>query len=696
MEAMDTVTFTDQPDGVRLIEVDNPPVNALSATVRAGLLQSVQGAQSNTNVRAIVIACKGRTFIAGADIREIGQPDLLPSLPSVIQAMESCDKPVVAAIHGSALGGGLEVALACHARIAVRDASLGLPEVKLGLMPGAGGTQRLPRLVGLKAGLDMILSGKPLKAPAALESGLVDGLVSGNLNAEAAALALRLAAAGTWRRTGQLPFAPDSSVDFAAETKRIASRMRGQPAPLAILKVLEASPGLHLAEGLALEREAFLTLRATPESAALRHVFFAERGRTGGSKGGTVRPLESSAVVGAGTMGQGIAIALADAGIPVVLIEPDEAARSRASASLDRHFAAQVKRDPASEQRQLASAARIHLGSALADARQVDLVIEAVFEDLAVKHKVFRELESVVRPGTVLASNTSYLDLNDVATVLQRPADFLGLHFFSPANLMRLLEVVRASETSPETQAFGLALGRRLGKVPVPMGNCHGFTGNRMLAKRTRETYFLLEEGALPWDVDRVLQAFGFPMGPFRVGDLSGLDIGWRNRQARLADLTPRERSCSILDQMVDRGWLGQKAGRGYYRYDEARNPTPDAEVERLIVEHSARAGIERRSITDQEILERCLYPMVNEAALIIDEKIVERPEDVDLVWLHGYGFPRYRGGPLYWADGLGLREIVAAMDRYAVQLGEPYWQVAAGLRDRAARQAGFLSEESR
>jgi 3-hydroxyacyl-CoA dehydrogenase len=696
MEQAYPVTFTDQADGVRLVEVDNPPVNALSAAVRAGLLQAVQGAQSAASVRAIVLACRGRTFIAGADIREFGQPAVPPTLPDVVAAIESSAKPVVAAIHGSALGGGLEVALACHARIATPDASLGLPEVNLGLMPGAGGTQRLPRLVGLRAGLDMILSGQPVKAPVALEMGLLDAVAPGSLAGDAIALGLALAQRGGWRRSGELPFPADPGVDFAAEARRVGQRQRGQPAPLAILRVLEASPGLSLPDGLQLEREAFLALRATPESAALRYVFFAERTRTGAGKGegrpGGAGVLERTAVIGAGTMGQGIAIALAGAGLSVTLVEPEEAARQRARTALDRHFASQARRDPAAAVRHAEVAARIQLGTELADAVAAQLVVEAVFEDLEVKRGVFRALEAIVQPDTVLASNTSYLDLDAIAAVLQRPGKFLGLHFFSPANVMKLLEVVRASATSADTQAFGLALGRRLGKVPVPMGNCHGFTGNRMLAKRTREAYFLLEEGALPWDVDRVLQSFGFAMGPFRVGDLAGLDIGWRNRQSRLASLTPRERSCSILDQMVDRGWLGQKAGRGYYLYDEARNATPDPEVERLIVEHSARQGIERRAVSDQEILERCLYPMVNEAALVIDEGIVERPEDVDLVWLHGYGFPRHRGGPLHWADAVGLPSIVAAMDAYAGVLGEAFWQAAPGLRDRARRGVGFIA----
>ncbi|MEY4762321.1 MAG: hypothetical protein RLZZ200_2177, partial [Pseudomonadota bacterium] len=551
------VVSTDRPDGVRLVQVDNPPVNALSAEVRDGLLRAVLDAQSDPAVRALVITCKGRTFIAGADIREFGRPDVPPSLPDLVQAVENSAKPVVAAIHGTALGGGLEVALACHARIATADASVGLPEVTLGLLPGAGGTQRLPRLVGLRIALDMILSGKPRKAPDALQCGLLDRICAGELEAEAIVLALQLAGTGSFRRTGLLPFLADPAVDFDQERKRVMSRLRGQPAPPAILELLKSSIGLGVEEGMALERHAFLSLRASPESAALRHAFFAERARTGRSVTGDGRPLGSCAVIGAGTMGQGIAIALADAGLPVVMVELDEGARSRARASLDRHLAAQVKRDPKAEAKHRASAERIRIADSLEGASSADLVIEAVFEDLEVKRKVFRTLEAIARPGTVLASNTSYLDLDDIAEVLQRPADFLGLHFFSPANIMKLVEVVRAKSSSAETLACGMALGRRLGKVPVPMGNCQGFTGNRMLAKRTREAYFLLEEGALPWDVDRVLQSFGFPMGPFRVGDLAGLDIGWRNRQARFSTLTPRERTCTILDQMVEKGWLG-------------------------------------------------------------------------------------------------------------------------------------------
>lgn len=691
MQSPNAVTLTDLPDGVRLVEVYNPPVNALSTAVRGGLLHALEQAQSDPAVRAVVIAGAGRTFIAGADIREFGLPDQPPSLPEVTDAIESSAKPVVAALHGSALGGGLEVALACHARVAQAGVSLGLPEITLGLMPGAGGTQRLPRLVGLKAALDMILSGKPIGAREALESGLVDEVIEGDPRPPAVESAHRLAKVGRFRRVGDLAFPAGETADFEAQARRVSARMRGQPAPLAILEVLRATQSLSIRDGLPIERAAFLALRATPESAALRYSFFAERARTGGRQSDG-RSFAHVAVVGAGTMGQGIAIALAESRLTVTLIEPDSAASERARQGLARHFDGQARRKPASAAQAIAARARIQLVADLAALREADLVIEAVFEDLEVKRTLFRQIERVVRFGTPLASNTSYLDLDDIADALERPTDFLGLHFFSPANRMKLVEVVRASATSEETIATGLALGRHLGKVPVPMRSCYGFTGNRMLAKRTREAYFLLEEGALPWDVDRVLQEFGFPMGPFRVGDLSGLDIGWRNRRARISSLGARERNCTILDQMVERGWLGQKAGRGYYRYDEARTAIPDQEVERLIVEHSARVGIERRAISDQEILERCLYPMVNEAASIIDDGIVERAEDVDLVWLHGYGFPRYRGGPLYWADGQGLAVIVEAMDRYAARLGSEYWSAAAGLRARAGRGERFVA----
>lgn len=683
---------------VALVIVDNPPVNALSTAVRGGLLDAVERADRDADVDGVVIACAGRTFIAGADIREFGAPAREPSLSALIARIESCRKPVVAALHGTALGGGLELALGCHARVAEPSATLGLPEVTLGLIPGAGGTQRLPRLVGFEVALRMIVEGRPMPAEEALKRGLVDA-VDADPRRAALELAARLAAQGTVRRTRELPVDPPAEPAlFENEKHRVAARQRGFPAPLKALDAVRGAFELPFEEGMARERAAFMELLVSPESKALRHVFFAEREfrRPKPPTGVAPRKIESAAVVGAGTMGQGIALCLAEAELPVTLIDVDPAGLARAQSAVRKFYDGRVQRgllDRHTAERRIG-----HIASStdLASAAGVDLVIEAVFEDLAVKQDVFRRLDAIAKPDAVLASNTSYLDLDQIARATGRPGDVVGLHFFSPAHIMKLLEVVRGADTRAEVAAAGLALGARLGKFSVPMRNCFGFTGNRMLAVRTREAYFLLEEGATPWQVDRVLRDFGFPMGPFAMGDLAGLDIGWSIRQSRINRLTPRERECDILDRLCREQRFGQKSGRGFYLYDADRRATADPQVEELIVRHSERVGRARRTIGDEEILQRCLYGMVNEGARILEEAIVAKAADIDMVWLHGYGFPRYRGGPMFWADGLGLESILLAIEAFAREQGAEYWSPAPLLARLARDRRGFYAVEGR
>ncbi len=678
--------------GIAVVTVDNPPVNALSTKVRAGLLEAVGAADADPSVKGIVIACAGRTFFAGADIREFGKPPQDPSLRSLIDRIESSSKPVVAAIHGTALGGGLELAMGCQARIADPSAAMGLPEVTLGILPGAGGTQRLPRLIGIEPAMRMIVEGKPVAAAEALGLGLLDG-IDADLRAGALRLAGRLAAEGTLRRTRELPVPPPDAPDlFEAEASRLATRQRGFPAPLKALEAVRASLDLPFEKGMALERAAFTGLVASPESKALRHVFFAERsfGKPRLPAGAAARPVDASAVIGAGTMGQGIALCLAEAGIPVTLIDADAAGLARADTAIRKFYDGRVKRGLLGRETAERRIALIDQSANLADAARADVIIEAVFEDLAVKQDVFSRLDEIAKPQCVLASNTSYLDLDQIAAVTRRPQDVIGLHFFSPAHIMKLLEVVHGTATSPDVMATGVSLGARLGKFAVPMRNCYGFTGNRMLAQRTREAYFLLEEGATPWQIDRVLFDFGFPMGPFAMGDLAGLDVGWRNRQFRLDRLTPRERSCDILDQLCRLGRFGQKSGRGFYVYDEDRRGTPDPAVEELIVRHSAAVGRTRRTISDREILQRCLYALINEGAKILEERIVQTADDIDMVWLHGYGFPRYRGGPLFWADTIGAASLIDGMKAFAREFGAEYWAAAPMLARMARDGTGF------
>jgi 3-hydroxyacyl-CoA dehydrogenase len=612
--------------------------------------------------------------------------------------MDTVTKPIVAAIHGFALGGGLELALACQFRCAVAGTQLGLPEVKLGLLPGAHGTQRLPRLVGVERALDMIVSGEPVTAERALELGLIDELVKGDIAVAGAQFANRVVREGREiRRTSSLEakLAQPAAEFFAAARARVGKEHRGYPAPLAIVECLEAAATLPFAKGVARERELFERLRASPESRALRHLFFAERQVAkipDVPEDTPTREIKSAAVVGAGTMGGGIAMNFANAGIPVKVLEMSQEALDKGLGVVRKNYAATVAKGRLTQEdmdRRIGLIQGVLRYDALKGA---DIVIEAVFEDMEVKKQVFERLDAVAKAGAILATNTSTLDVNEIARATRRPESVLGLHFFSPANVMKLLEVVRAAATSKETLASAMKLARSIKKVGVVAGVCDGFIGNRMLHAYFREAGFLLEEGATPQQVDRVIEDFGFAMGPFRVSDLAGLDVGWYIRKRQAATRPPHLRYSKVADRICEMGRFGQKTGAGWYRYEAgSRTPLPDPEIEALIASASKEAGIERRQVTDQEILERCIYALVNTGAQILEEGIALRAGDIDVVYLYGYGFPRYRGGPMFYADSVGLDQVYQAVVRFHAAHGE-FW-TPAPLLERLARSGGKFND---
>ncbi|QRM30176.1 3-hydroxyacyl-CoA dehydrogenase NAD-binding domain-containing protein [Microvirga sp. VF16] len=674
---------------VALIEIDNPPVNATSQAVRAGLLAAIQEVDRNSQIEAVVIACAGRTFVAGADIREFGQTPREPHLPDVINAIEACSKPVVAAVHGTALGGGCEIALACHARVAVPDASFGMPEVKLGLVPGAGGTQRLPRLVGLEAALDLVTSGRTVKAAEALRLGLIDRLSSGDLRQDAMELARELVGQPL-RRTGERTVTALETQATVGKLAEIRRKARGAEAPGKAAELVLLSATLPLSDGMARERETFLELRSSEQSAALRHAFFAEREvtRLPGLDSVEPRPVQKVGIVGAGTMGSGIAIAFADAGFDVKVVETSEQALAAGQARITDVYDKQVasgRLTTAARDERLQAISYAVGTDALSDR---DLVIEAVFEDLEVKRTLFRDLDAILKPGTILATNTSYLDINLIAAATSRPVDVVGLHFFSPANIMKLLEIVRTDATADDVVATGLSLAKRLRKIPVVCRVCDGFVGNRILSRYRQQAEYLLEEGALPHEVDAALEDFGFPMGPFAVSDLAGLDIAWARRKRLAPTRDPRERYVDIADRLCEAGRFGRKTGAGWYRYEGGKREI-DPLVTALVEESSQRRGLTRRSISADEIQSRIRAAIVNEACKILDERIVERPLDVDVVMMHGYGYPAWRGGPLFEADRVGLQSILDQARERAERDG-PGWEVAESLTSRAASNAKF------
>lgn len=685
-----------------LITIANPPVNALSQGVRAGLQAAVQRFSDDAAADVAVITGNGRLFIGGADISEFGKPPVAPSLPDVINTLESCNKPVVAAIHGTALGGGLEVALGAHYRIAQAGTRLGLPEVKLGLLPGAGGTQRLPRLVGVDQALSMITSGTPITAEQALQQGLVDRVVNGSDNngndmAQAGlAFARELQLEGVQpRRTGALP-RPVADADLLQHWRqRLERGARGEVAALSAMDAVEASTHTDLTDGLALERKLFLALMDTPQRAGLIHAFFAERRVSKLPELSGVAPIsvEHVGVIGGGTMGAGIATAALLSGLSVTLVEREEMAASRARDTLSTYLAAAVRRGKLTEPARAQMLDEKLITSVDYQAlAQADLVIEAVFESMDVKKSVFQTLDTIAKPGAILATNTSYLDINEIASVTSRPESVIGLHFFSPAHVMKLLEVVVADETGPDQVATAFALAKRLGKTAVRAGVCDGFIGNRLLSHYRTAADHMLLDGASPYQIDKALTAYGFAMGPYAVADLAGLDIGYATRQRKAAQRHPRERYPSWADELYHQGRLGQKTGKGYYLYPEGtRQGLEDPAVEALIDKARQQAGITPRSFTDDEIVSRYMAAMINEAARVLEEGIARRPLDIDVVLLYGYGFPRWRGGPMHAADQRGLSAVLADIHRYAEE-DDHFWQPAPLLTQLVEQERPFDS----
>lgn len=670
-------------DELAVITINNPPVNALSHGVRKGVLEAITTAQADDS-KAVVILCEGRTFIAGADISEFGKPIEEPSLPQVNAAIEASAKPVIAAIHGTALGGGFELALSCHYRCALDSAAVGLPEVTLGLLPGAGGTQRVPRLIGVQAALDMITSGQKVAAEKALALGLIDRVMAGPLEEAALAYARELVATGAKPRRISDASIPAESFDsdaFEAYRKVLRKRKRGQEAPQRIVDCIEAAMEKPFDEGLTYERSRFVECSQSEQSAALRHIFFAERQAPkvpGLDKSVASRSIERVAVIGAGTMGGGIAMSFANAGISVTLLELNQKGLDAGLALIGKNYATTVSKGKLSQEQASARQALISGTTDYEALADVDLVIEAVFESMDVKRQVFGRLDEVCKEGAILASNTSYLDVNEIAAATSRPQDVVGLHFFSPANVMRLLEVVRADKTAEDVIATAMALGKRIGKVPVLAGVCYGFIGNRMLRQYAREAQLCMIEGAEPEQIDGVLTGFGMAMGPLAVGDLAGLDIGYKARQALTDEQKGDPRSYCIADTLVEMGRLGQKTGAGYYRYDpETRARSADPEVLAVIEAKARQHEVERRVFSDAEILDRHLMGLINEGFRILEEGIAQRPSDIDVVYVHGYGFPSYRGGPMFYASRRGLKAVYECIESLHKSTGEAHWAPA-------------------
>ena len=672
---------------VSVITIDNPPVNALSQAVREGLVTCIEAAEADDECQAIVISCAGRTFIAGADIKEFGKPPLEPYLPDVVNRIEACEKPVIAAIHGTALGGGFETAMGCHYRIADPTGAVGLPEVNLGLLPGACGTQRLPRLTGAAKALDIMLSGKPVKAPAALEAGAIDEVTDGgDLEAAAIAFAQAKIASGP-RRISEMPMPDTDPAVFDETRKRIAPKTRGLISPGKIIDAVELATKVSFGDGCAKEREFFVECMASRQSDGLRHAFFAERSVSkvpGIDKSTPVRELNKVAVIGAGTMGAGIAYNALTSGMEVTLLDNSAEGLERGEKTIRGLYEGGLSRGKMSESAMKEGLGRFSASQEYAAIADVDIVIEAVFENMEIKKEVFSALDKTVRQGAVLASNTSTLSVDEIASATDRPEDVIGLHFFSPAHIMRLLEIVRGAQTSPEVIATSLALAKKLRKIGVVVGNCFGFVGNRMLYSYGRESQLMLLEGAAPEYVDKALYDFGMAMGPNAVGDLAGLDVGYKTRVER-EDKPDDPRFYRIADVLVEMGRYGQKTGKGTYLYEGgSRKPIPDPEVAEIIKAESDRLGIEHRDISEQEIIERCVYGLVVEGARILEEGIARRSSDIDVVWMNGYGFPRYRGGPMHYADTIGLQNVYATVCEFEERFGSTYWSPPALLKELA------------
>jgi 3-hydroxyacyl-CoA dehydrogenase len=655
---------TQKIDDVLVVLVDNPPVNALSWHVRQGLNDSFEQGLSDDNVKAIVLRCAGSTFIAGADITEFGKPPQGPDFNAVLNMIEAAGKPVVAAIHGTALGGGLETALVCHYRIAVPSARLGVPEVKLGLLPGAGGTQRLPRVVGIEAAATMCALGEPLSATKAASIGLVDRLAGeDSLADDAIAYARELIAIGP-RPTRERPMGGDVGIIEQLKAAN-AKKWKGFEAPYANLACVEAATRLPFEEGMKFERSEFVKLMGGSQSSAQRHMFFAERQAAkidGLAKDIALRDIKKVGVIGAGTMGGGISMNFLSKGIPVTIVEMVQENLDRGVGVIRKNYENSAAKGRFSLEHVEEMMALLTPSVTLDDLADCDLVIEAVYESMDVKKEVFGKLDAICKSSAILASNTSYLDIDEIAASTSRPQDVVGMHFFSPANVMKLLEVVRGDKTGPDVLATAMAIGKKIGKVAVVAGVCHGFIGNRMLSTRQQPAMQLLLEGATPAQIDKVHTDFGMPMGPFQMSDLAGLDIGWHRDPSKVE---------TIRDALCAAGRFGQKNSKGFYDYDAKRVGTPSAEALAIIEEFRATSNLPKREISDQEIVERTLYPMVNEGYKILEEGKAQRASDIDVVWIYGYGWPVYRGGPMFWGDLEGAGKIVEALDRHGVKIAE-------------------------
>jgi 3-hydroxyacyl-CoA dehydrogenase len=690
---LDKLVSCRRDGGIAVITIDNPPVNALKRDVRTGILEAFVQARDDDRILAIVLTGAGRTFSGGADITEFGKPPQAPSLISLIAEIDAIKKPTIAALHGTAVGGGLEIALACHFRLAASSTRLGLPEIKLGLIPGAGGTQRLPRLIGIDKALSIILSGDPIPAEEALAVDLVDEIVAGDLTVGAIAFAKRVVAEKRPLRRARdaeskLSALRANPAKFDEIVAAHLKKARGLHAPAGAIEAVRGTLDLPFEQALQRERDIFLKLLAGEQSKAQRHIFFAEREAAKVREQGNIaaREVERAAVIGAGTMGGGIAMCFANAGIPVTMIETGADALKRGKDTVVKNYKTSVSRGTLSTEEMERRIAKIDGATDIAAVGDADIIIEAVFEEMDIKRQVFADLDRLAKSDAVLATNTSYLDVNAIAQATKRPASVVGMHFFSPANVMRLLEIVRGKQTAPEVLATAIAVGRKLGKVPVVVGVCHGFVGNRMLSARGIESERLLLEGALPQQVDGALVEFGFPMGPFAMGDLAGLDVGWRNRKSLGV-------KAEIADAICEAGHFGQKTGQGFYVYEAgSRAGKPNPEVEKLIVDASARLGIKRREIGKQEIIERLIYPMVNEGARVLEEGIAQRPGDIDVIWIYGYGFPIWRGGPMHYADSVGLNVIRIRLAELAKTSGDSRHTPAALLERLANEGATFAS----
>ena len=686
---------------VGVITLNNPPVNALSVNkgVMQSMLDAIKEGEHDQHVGGFLLIGGGRNFSGGADITEFGKPHEpgLATLPDLLAYMDTVTKPIFAALSGPTMGGGLELALACHYRVASANTALALPEVKLGILPGAGGTQRLPRLIGPERALDFMVVGNPISAEKGLELGIVDEIVKGDL----------LQAAMTWvkralregkpvRRASQLTPALDQNVDefIEAARQRIGKKWRGYPAPLEIVECVGAALTLPFDKGIAAERAGFGKLVKSNESKALRHLFFSERQAAKVSdvpSDTPLIPIATAAVIGAGTMGGGITMNFANAGIPVTMVEVSQEALDRGLETIRKNYAATVSKGRLSQEDMDKRMALIPPSVDFKSIGKADIVIEAVFEEMDVKKEVFGKIDAIAKAGAILATNTSTLDVNEIAASTSRPESVIGLHFFSPANVMRLLEVVRGDKTAKDVLATSMKLGKTIGKVPVCVGVCDGFVGNRMIHTYLMEAGYLLEEGALPKQVDGAIEAFGFAMGPFRMSDLAGLDIGWAIRKRQAATRPADARYVRIADLICEKGRFGQKTGAGYYRYEKgSRAPIPDPEIEALIVAESRDKGVERRDISDEEIVERLLYALVNEAAAILDEGIAQRASDIDVIYAFGYGFPSYRGGPMCYADLVGLDKVLKSIRRFADNPLGVHWKPAKLLETLAAQGGAF------